>query len=395
MRLLFLTLLLASTAVAEPGAILVDGRVLNKAVLVSGTRDTITFSHAGQVVPIPTTSVVSITLEELLVVPTPRPYNLYLRNGDRLAGMVRGHKDTVFVDGKGVEALRIPLAEVKAVRFGRLLGALQAKYDEVFAKELKRGRDVVIIQRETKPYPQPARVLGISSNTLRVLVGDKERELELHKVFGFIHATDPPDALAGGLRARLHLKDGGRITLPMDRIDKTTIGAGEGSVSRSLVWRIEFLGGHIAHLSDFDPIEIKETALFGKAPRWRRDAMVHGGPLRIDGHTYARGIGVQAYSRLEFVLGGRWSSFFVRCGIDDVAGAEGEATFRILLDGKIVKEIRRRRGEETAVVTLPVKGADRLVLEVDPGDSYISDFCDWADARVFNAPVQDQPRKGE
>ena len=29
---------------------------------------------------------------------------------------------------------------------------------------------------------------------------------------------------------------------------------------------------------------------------------------------------------------------------------------------------------------------DRLVLEADPGESYTSDFCDWAQARVFNAP---------
>jgi hypothetical protein len=32
-----------------------------------------------------------------------------------------------------------------------------------------------------------------------------------------------------------------------------------------------------------------------------------------------------------------------------------------------------------------VTGLDRLVLEAVPGDSYVSDFCDWADARVFRA----------
>ena len=39
----------------------------------------------------------------------------------------------------------------------------------------------------------------------------------------------------------------------------------------------------------------------------------------------------------------------------------------------------------TIPLHLDVKGVDRLVLEVEPGTSYISDFCDWADARVFNA----------
>ena len=126
-------------------------------------------------------------------------------------------------------------------------------------------------------------------------------------------------------------------------------------------------------------------ALFGKAPRWRRDAMVHGGPLRLMGRTFVHGIGVQAKSRLEFVLGGRWQSFHTICGIDDVAGKEGDALFRILGDGKLLKEVRRRHGDKTTPILVDVRGVDRLVLEALPGDSYTSDFCDWAEARVFNA----------
>ena len=102
------------------------------------------------------------------------------------------------------------------------------------------------------------------------------------------------------------------------------------------------------------------------------------------GREFAQGVGVQAYARLEYVLGTRWSSMFVRCGIDDVAGREGDAVFRILGDGKLLKEVRCRRGEPSVPVLIDVGGVDRLVLETLPGDSYTSDFCDWAEARVFN-----------
>jgi len=396
-RLLSLLVLLSSAAFAEPGAILVDGRTLEGARLLSGDAETITLVEAlGSTVKVPTASVVSITLEDMRESPPPRPYNLYLRNGDRLAGAVSGGGEgQVRVDGTGIEALAVPLAEVKAVRFGRLVGAIQAKYDEVFAKELERGRDIVIIQRETRPYPQPARVLAVGESSLRVRVAGVERDLELHKVFGFVRAVETPDALAPGVRVRLHLKDGGRITLPLRSIDADKVTGPSGAIGRRLAWRLELLGEHLAHLSDFEPIEVKEVALFGEAPRWRRDEMVLGGPLRMEGHAYARGIGVQAQSRLEFVLGGRWRSFFVRCGIDDVAGPEGDAVFRVYADGRLLREVRKRRGEAPAVLTLPVDGVDRLVLEAAPGDSYISDLCDWADARVFNAPTRDRPGEGD
>jgi len=79
----------------------------------------------------------------------------------------------------------------------------------------------------------------------------------------------------------------------------------------------------------------------------------------------------------------------VRCGIDDAAGPEGDAIFRVHGDGRLLKEVRHRRGEEPVAVHLDVAGVDRLVLEAVPGTSYISDFCDWAEARVFNALTEE------
>jgi len=122
--------------------------------------------------------------------------------------------------------------------------------------------------------------------------------------------------------------------------------------------------------------------------------MVMGGPLRLQGRQYERGIGVHAYTRLEFALGKRWKSLFVRCGIDDAAGREGDAIFRVIGDGKMLKEIRcSRAGNQTAEIRLDVSNVDRLVLETDPGESYTSDFCDWAEVRVFNAPAVQIPNE--
>ena len=385
-------LVLALAAVAPAGGkiVLVDGGEIPGGRLLDGNAQTVRIELANkQVKTVPTSNLVAVTEAVAASPRSPHPFNLYLRNGDRLRGKVRGDGEMLALDGPGVLGFEVSLNDVRAVRFGRLLVSLEVKYSEVFQRELVRGRDVVIVQRETRPFPIYARVLSLGEKGLVVRVGEDKRELPYHKTYGFVRTVDD-EPEATGVRARLKFVGGGRVTVPLEKITADAIVSGRTRILRSHVEAIEFLGEHIAHLSDFDPIAVKEVALFGKAPRWRRDGMVLGGPLRLMGKTYERGIGAQSYSRLEFVLGGRWNHFFARCGIDDAAGREGDAIFRVHGDGKLLEEIHRRRGEAPAPLRLDVKGVDRLVLEVAPGDSYISDFCDWAEARVFNAsPTQD------
>lgn len=385
---------LAAVAGADT-AVLVDGEVLENVTLLRGDAKTVVFQQAGAERTLPAARIVSIAFDTRTDAP-PDPYNLYLANGDRLRGSVSGAGESVRLESRSASGLAFPLASVKAVRFGRLLAGVKAKYVDAFRRELARGRDVVIVQRDTRPFPVYANVLAAGEKTLTVRLGNDRRELELHKIDGFVRTVETPDD-AGGARLRAFLADGGRVTLPLHRITAEHVETADGGrLVRSAITRIELVGEHMRHLSSFEPIDVQQTALFGRPPRWRRDAMVLGGPLRLDGRTYARGIGVQAYSRLEFVLGRRWDAFFVRCGIDDTAGREGEATFRVLGDGKVLAEVTHRQGRPSARIRVDVKGLDRLVLEAVPGDSYISDFCDWAEARVFlAATVQDPPRDGE
>lgn len=396
-RIAALLPLFAAAAMSLPAGggqvVLVDGRELAGARLLDGDATRIRLQKADEtMLEVSAREIVSVVEPKAAPHRSPHPFNLYLRNGDRLRGEVKGAGETLRLDSPAVSGLRIDLASVSAVRFGRLLVTLEAKYGEVFADEMRRGRDVVVVQRDTRPFPVYARVLSLQEDALRVRIDDQTRDLPYHKVYGFVRAPEDDAAEATGLRVRVSLSGGGRVTIPFERITDTLIASGETSVQRAHVDRLEFLGGHIAHLSDFDPIGVKETALFGDAPTWRRDGMVLGGPLRIRGRVYDRGVGVAAYSRLEYALASRWNRFFVRCGIDDAAGPEGDAVFRVLGDGRLLKEIRRRHGEAPVAVQLEVKGVDRLVLEAVPGASYISDFCDWAEARVFNARAGEQGR---
>jgi len=388
-----LLLALAAATAAEPAGgkvVLVDGREIAGARLVDGTAAQVRLRRADNTTfQVPATYLVSITEPKPVPHRALHPFNLYLRNGDRLRGEVKGAGEALLLSSPGVRKLRVDLTDVAAVRFGRLLVTLEARYGEVFTEEMRRGRDVVVVQRDTRPFPVYARVLSLQEDSLRVRIDDQLRDLPYHKVYGFVRAKEDDAKEVTGLRVRVSLSGDGRVTLPFDRISETVITSGGTQVVRAHVERLEFLGDHIAHLSDFDPIGVKEVALFGEAPPWRRDGMVLGGPLRIRGRLYVRGVGVSAYSRLEYALANRWNRFFVRCGIDDAAGPEGDAIFRVHGDGRLLKEVRHRRGEEPVTVHLDVSGVDRLVLEAVPGTSYISDFCDWAEARVFNALTEE------
>ena len=244
---------------------------------------------------------------------------------------------------------------------------------------------MIVAIRDAHPTPFAARVLEVGEGTLQARVGAERQDLSSDRVYGFVRAAEGDLPSGEGVRIRVTLAGGERVTLPFERITASHVEGGQTRIARAAVSRIEFVGPHITHLSDLEPIDVQQAALFGEAPKWRRDGMVLGGPLRIAGRTYARGVGVQARSRLEFVLNGRWDAFFVLCGIDDAAGPEGDATFRVLGDGKLLAEVRRRHRDPAVPLRLDVKGVDRLVLEALPGDSWVSDFCDWAEARVYAA----------
>jgi len=377
-------LVLVAEAAAQSAEVsLVDGRTVPGSIVRADAEVTVIRS-GGTETTIPTRHLVSARTLVAAVAESPNPYNLYLAGGDRLRGEVEGNGETLSFESKAIRRLDVPLHRATAVCLGTFFGQVQTNYRDLFFKQLRAGRDSIIVNRGSKPFSFRASVLELRKNALVVRMGEQQRELARDKVYGFARAEQADTPPESGIRARIHLRDGGRITLPLKEITAKVILAGGATILRDQVTLIEFVGDHIAHLSDMQPVSAEEVALFGKAARWRADGMVLGGPLKIGGRIFERGIGVQAKSRLEYAVGRRWGRLLVVCGIDDAASREGEATFRVIGDGKVLHEITRRRGQDPAVLRIDISDIDRLVLEALPGDSYTSDLCDWAEARVFN-----------
>ncbi|MFD0369287.1 endo-alpha-N-acetylgalactosaminidase family protein [Streptomyces sp. NPDC127114] len=108
-----------------------------------------------------------------------------------------------------------------------------------------------------------------------------------------------------------------------------------------------------------------------------------GGPLRIGGVTYAKGLGTHASAKIRYYLGGRCTSFTAEVGVDDVQTTRGSVRFGVLADGteKVTSPVLRA-ADGAWSLTADVTGASYVELVVgDGGDGNGNDHADWGDAR--------------
>ncbi len=135
-----------------------------------------------------------------------------------------------------------------------------------------------------------------------------------------------------------------------------------------------------------------ETNGWGPAERDRSNgeaAAGDGGPIRLDGVTYPKGIGVHAYSEITLDLAGAYDRFRARIGLDDARdGLCGEVQFEVAVDGIV----RTSNGPFVAttpsqLLDLDVAGADLLALRVHSLGPTCGDHADWAEARLLPAPA--------
>ncbi len=164
-------------------------------------------------------------------------------------------------------------------------------------------------------------------------------------------------------------------------------------IHRESVKSISFKNGKFVYLSELTPTAVTQTPFIGDPEEflfpYQMDRSVGGKPLTIQGHTYARGIGVHSRCRLTFALNGEYKTFQTIIGIDDEALAlrkPGVVKFQILVDGKEIHStgLVRAGMEPQMVGPLSVAGAKELTLFVDFGDNkHFGDRADWASAMLI------------
>lgn len=172
------------------------------------------------------------------------------------------------------------------------------------------------------------------------------------------------------------------LGLTLVALTACTLNASRAPVSADGFLKSQSLTAGANILSAVPPISQLGKSATGK------DRSAAGAALKVGGVTYARGLGVAAPSTLVYDLGAQCRSFTARVGLDDDSGANGSATFRVLVDGRPLFDSGVVRAGTAKAVNVNVEGGETLKLVVEGGAEA---HADWADAKLQDCVVYQGP----
>ncbi|SEG11650.1 alpha-galactosidase [Actinacidiphila yanglinensis] len=109
-----------------------------------------------------------------------------------------------------------------------------------------------------------------------------------------------------------------------------------------------------------------------------------GNPITLKGTVYAKGLGVNAPSTVEYYTGAACTAFDAVVGVDDEKNGKGTVEFEVFADGKEVADsgvLTNADGGKPLHADIAGSQAIQLVV-TDGGDGNDSDHGDWANATI-------------
>jgi hypothetical protein len=119
-----------------------------------------------------------------------------------------------------------------------------------------------------------------------------------------------------------------------------------------------------------------------------------GGPMRIRGTAYDKGLGTHALSEVSVDIGGStYDRFTAYVGVDDEVSGAASVVFEVVGDGRVLARTGVLTPADAAqAIDVDVSGVRRLTLRAtDGGDGINFDHADWADAQLHLAEGTDRP----
>jgi hypothetical protein len=259
-------------------------------------------------------------------------------------------------------------------------------------------RDLVYVRRSGGALRVEGLFQSLDDEYLTLILQGEPRRIRRQLVLGVILApvatsvveTEVPAVFdlegVGGLPAFLRGLQG---EAPRRRFAIRFAGAPPGDVEEIPEGRlrlVRFSSDRVVFLSALDPIRVEQVPFIGSETslQWQKDKAVGGGPLRLGGRTYRKGLGVHSRNVIEYDLQARYRSLAGVIGLDESAGPRGSVTFRVFADSKEIFSKEVGSGDPPETISLPADGVRRLRLEVDYGPDGVDfgDCADWADLRV-------------
>lgn len=329
------------------------------------------------------TGPVSLPLTEVRSVDFQRPSGeLMDRPGRHVVftddGSLLGVENDAILDGKlkaralcGFEAL-IPQERIELWLRARAQERPAELEKRLALLKVSRGdQDCVVLSKHAQHW---AAVQGIL--VAAEAVGIRFSYQGTETVFDPAHAPIVVMARMGELkwkpRGALATADGGRLAFSELRLDAQgaelqSPSLGKLRLALRDVASISFQSDRLACLSDLAPAEMKQTGFFDERFPPRKNACADGGPLRLGGTVFARGLGLHSACEITYPLGGQYRVFTALAGLDD--SGLGSAHLSLWGDGKeLLPRTRLERGRPPRTLRVELAGVRSLSIRVDFGD---------------------------
>jgi len=115
------------------------------------------------------------------------------------------------------------------------------------------------------------------------------------------------------------------------------------------------------------------------------DQDFNGGPLVLNGQTFAKGLGCKGKSQVIYKLNGKAARFQALVGLTDHSSTNQPGEFSIQVEDRfggknIFTSGKMRKGDQPVAVDVDVTGLDAILLEFSGKET----FGNWADVRVIS-----------
>jgi len=291
------------------------------------------------------------------------------------------------------DEIEVPTRAIDNVRFREHSGALVEQWTDIAKTD--RGGDLIVIRKNDALDFLSGVLRDVTEDTVQFELDGEVHRIKRTKADGlFFHASgraavvDAPalvtDVAGSQLRAAtMSLADG---------VLRVSTAAGvEIACPLTEVVRIDFSQGNLQYLGDLKPEATVWTPYFGSAEtsparelfRPRVDQSLDGGPLRLDGQEYAKGIAVHSRTEITYRLPEKFRTFQALAGIDDRLRPGGNVRLVILGDDRTLFEETLSGKDPARALKLDISGVNRLKLIVDFGDATdVGDALDLCEARI-------------
>lgn len=309
-----------------------------------------------------------------------------LSDGDQLVGtIVGGDEDAITVDTPSLGETSVSLERVVGLDSPVAFTPGQHAAARWFHRDQSRRRDRILL---TNGDVFEGAILQIDEQGVIAESSLGETRLGSAVIVSLRLAALPLPTLPT-IRAVMTFRDGSRLTAMVLDVDDGSAGMTLRQDQRincaaSEVARIDFLGGRWEWLSDHQPVSVQHTPMLGQSWEHQADRNVLGGPIRVSGQGFDKGIGVHSRSRLTYDLKGEYRELVTAMGIDDDSGPLANVAVSIRVDGKPRWQLEQiEQGEFHGPVRINVLKASHLELFVDFGaHGDVQDRFNWVETAL-------------